>query len=251
MLGRRYQYVMGRVTSRGSNERSWDIPRHMILLSLRLKFVLNQDSSGQSYSAALGWGLCGHLQIRQRPGLLSQVGSGRPTMIWPRYMEMDSWRWFRMIQNVDKAGWQCCQAAVRELKPAKVSLQIRLNLHWPGPLRTLADKANIILSAGACSAPSAVSHVDISLYNRDAMVVKAEVALYLQVHTPSIRYLRLFTPSKNCLSINTYGIPDSDPELIHNVRLCDRLEKITWLNDQLYSSFLLERLFGSTIYWSL
>jgi hypothetical protein len=126
---------------------------------------------------------------------------------------------------------------VRELKPAKVSLQIRLNLHWPGPLRTLADKANIILSAGACLAPSAVSHVDISLYNRDAMVVKAEVALYLQVHTPSIRYLRLFTPSKNCLSIDTYGIPDSDPELIHKVRLCDRLEKITWLNDQLYSSF--------------
>ena len=37
MWGRRYQYVLSSVTSRGVNEWSWDIHRRMILLSPRLE----------------------------------------------------------------------------------------------------------------------------------------------------------------------------------------------------------------------
>ena len=68
--------------------------------------------------------------------------------------------------------------------------------------------------------------------------LQAEVALCLQVNTPLIRYLGFPTPSKNCLSIATYVIPDSEPELNHNVRLCDRTWEdifIDWPAVQLFS----------------
>lgn len=68
--------------------------------------------------------------------------------------------------------------------------------------------------------------------------LQAAVALCLQVNTPLIRYLGFPTPSKNCLSIATYVIPDSEPELNHDVRLCDRTWEgifIDWPAVQLFS----------------
>jgi hypothetical protein len=108
MSGQRYQYVLSSVTFRGANERSWDIPKHMMLLSLRLDFsfrgVLNQDSLGQLYSAALGWALCGHLKFASglasflRFALFALLWSGLG--IWKRIAEGDL-GWYKISTKQD------------------------------------------------------------------------------------------------------------------------------------------------------